>query len=175
MKDKITKEYFENKVRNTLFENNLLEKDSGIVVALSGGADSTSLLLCLKALQSEYNIKVTALHINHMIRGKEADRDELFCKSLCESLSVDFVCERVDIPSLSKEYKMSLELCARQERYRIFEEVCKKINSKVVATAHTASDNVETILFKVGGQAVLGRQNLYSTPWLTERHGYDPT
>lgn len=149
MKDKITKEYFENKVRNTLFENNLLEKDSGIVVALSGGADSTSLLLCLKALQSEYNIKVTALHINHMIRGKEADRDELFCKSLCESLNVDFVCERVDIPSLSKEYKMSLEMCARQERYRIFEEVCKKINSKVVATAHTASDNVETILFNM--------------------------
>ncbi len=149
MKDKITKEFFENKVKKTLFENNMLENSTGVVVALSGGADSTALLLCLNALKSEYNIKVTALHINHMIRGAEADRDEIFCKNLCENLNVDFVCERVDVPSLSKEYKMSLEMCARQERYRIFEEVCKKTGSKFVATAHTASDNVETVLFNV--------------------------
>lgn len=149
MNDKSKKEFFENKVKNTLSQNNLLEKDTGVVVALSGGADSTALLLCLNTLKNEYNIKVTALHINHMIRGKEADRDEMFCQNLCKNLNVDFVCERVDIPSLSKERKMSLELCARQERYRIFEEVCTRTNSKFVATAHTASDNVETVLFNI--------------------------
>ena len=134
-----------------------LFRNEKILVGLSGGADSVSLLLSLKMLSGKYGFSLCALHVNHMIRGKEADRDEEFSKSLCQNLCIEFFCERVDVRSICKESGQSLELCARNERYSAFERVCKEHGIKLVATAHNACDNAETMVFNlVRGSGVRG-------------------
>ena len=120
-----------------------------ILVGLSGGADSCCLVRVLCTLSEKYGFKVGALHVNHGIRGKEADRDEAFSENLCKELGIEFICVRADIPSLAKEQGTSLELCARNKRYEIFEEVCKKNSYDAVAVAHNACDNAETVLFNL--------------------------
>ncbi len=117
-----------------------------ILCGLSGGADSVCLLVSLCELSQKYGFSVGAVHVNHMIRGKEADRDEEFSKALCQRLSVEFFCERRDVPTFSKEQGLSLELCARNERYKFFEEICKNHGYTTLATAHNANDNAETFL-----------------------------
>ena len=93
----------------------------------------------------------------HMIRGKEADRDEAFAKGLCEKYGIDFLCERVDVPSLADKTGESLELCARNVRYNLFSEVAKRMGITHVATAHNACDNAETVVFNlVRGTGIRG-------------------
>ena len=120
-----------------------------ILVALSGGADSTCLLLCLHKLASKHGFSVYALHVNHGIRGTEADRDEKFARNLCEKYGIQFFCEHIDIPSLSKSKGISEELCARDERSRLFEKYCKDHDIPCVAVAHNSCDNTETVLFNL--------------------------
>ena len=120
-----------------------------ILVGLSGGADSTALLVSLASLSEKYGFELYALHVNHMIRGEEADRDELFSKNLCEKFGIKFFAERVDVPFLSKKNSQSLELCARNVRYGAFEKVCRENGITCVATAHNLRDNAETVLFNL--------------------------
>ena len=137
------------KIERANLDFSLFENRKGILVGLSGGADSVCLLINLKALGEKYGFCVYALHINHLIRGKEADRDEQFSRDLCKKLGVEFFCERVDIPAISLERKMSTELTAREERYRLFEKVCRDNGLDCIATAHTQSDSCETVLFNL--------------------------
>ncbi|MBP1591990.1 MAG: hypothetical protein ILP22_08115, partial [Oscillospiraceae bacterium] len=84
-------------ILNTIERFGMLEKGDHVVAALSGGADSVCLLLALNELRDELGINVSALHVNHCLRGEESDRDEAFCRDLCERLSVPFVCGRFDV------------------------------------------------------------------------------
>ena len=127
----------------------LFDGTKKILVGLSGGADSTALLLSLKKLSQELGFELFAVHVNHMIRGNEADRDEEFARRLCEKYGVDFACERVDVPKLAKEKGESLELCARNVRYDIFKKICTSKGIAFVATAHNSCDNSETVLFNL--------------------------
>lgn len=137
-------------------ENKLLCDGDKVIVALSGGADSVSLLHFLCSLKEKYGLSVYALHLNHGIRGEEADRDERFVHALCKEWGVELVCEHADIPALSAERRQSLELCAREERYRLFSMYAERLGAKV-ATAHTMSDNAETVLLHlVRGSGVKG-------------------
>lgn len=140
------------KVYKTITEKGLLNKGDKVLVALSGGADSVSLLIVLKSLEL-YDI--SAVHVNHKIRGSEADRDEAFCKELCEKLNVELFVKRADVISLAKEKKLSLETCARDVRYGFFEELCQKYGFDKIATAHTAEDNAETLIMNIGRGAGL--------------------
>lgn len=123
----------------------LLEKSRNVTVALSGGADSVSLLNVLVSLKDKLNINVSAAHLNHMIRDKEADRDEEFARRCCEKLGVPFFCERIDVPAYARENRLSLEAAAREVRYAFL----RRVNTGVVATAHTASDSLETVIFNL--------------------------
>lgn len=123
----------------------LLDGAENVTVALSGGADSMSLLYALFSLRKTLGITISAAHLNHMIRGEEALRDENFVKEQCEKLGIILFSERVDVPKYAKEHKISTELAAREVRYEFLE----RINTGVVATAHTASDNLETLLFNL--------------------------
>lgn len=116
-----------------------------VTVALSGGADSMALLNVLLSLREKLGITVKAAHLNHMIRGAEALRDENFVKAQCESLGVELACERADVPGYAAEKGISLELAAREIRYGFLERAAEG----VIATAHTASDNLETVLFNL--------------------------
>ena len=134
----------------------LISDGDSVIVALSGGADSVTLLNILYSLKEKYNITLYAAHLNHGIRGAEADNDEKFCKILCENYNIKLFVKHIDVPKLCAEQKLSEELCGRNERYRFFEEISSPLGAKI-ATAHTATDNAETLLFNlVRGSSVRG-------------------
>lgn len=123
----------------------LLECGDCVTVALSGGADSVALLHLLYSLKDELGIKVNAAHFNHSIRGKEAERDQNFARAFCEKLGVEFFTETTDVPKFANDNHLSLELAARKLRYEFLERVA----TDKIATAHTASDNLETLIFNL--------------------------
>ena len=116
-----------------------------LAVAVSGGADSVALLNAMLALKGEYGIEVFAAHFNHKLRGSESERDESFVKSLCEKYGIGLVTGEGNVAAFAKEKRVSTELAARQMRYDFFEG----LNADLVATAHTASDNLETVIFNL--------------------------
>ena len=143
------------KARRDCARLGLLEKGDSVIAALSGGADSVALLHFLISLKEQYDLTIHAAHLNHGIRGEEAQRDESFCKILCEKYNVPFHLRRRDIPALAGARGVSEELCGREERYAFFEELAEPLNAKI-ALAHTASDNAETLLFNLSRGASLG-------------------
>ena len=130
------------KVKNFISANSLLKETDSILVAFSGGADSMCLLHILKSLS--YN--VSAAHLNHMLRGGEADRDENAAEVFCKKLGIPFFLHRVDIASLANSYGISEETAGRQERYSFFSRIAKEKGIDKIATAHNLNDSAETIL-----------------------------
>lgn len=126
---------------------NMLENCDRIVVGLSGGADSVCLLSVLNSLKAEYGFSLVAAHINHGIRGAEAQRDEESCKRLCESLNVPLEILHADIPTLSKRQGIGEEECGRIVRYDFFRSLAGKRGK--IATAHNLNDNAETLLLNL--------------------------
>ena len=125
----------------------LIPPNSAILVAFSGGIDSSSLAVALQRLKEPLKIKRLALlHINHLLRGEESYRDENFARSFAQKYSLELFVERVDVPSLAKKKGGNIEATAREERYRLFEEVRKREGFDLVATAHHLGDLVETII-----------------------------
>lgn len=139
---------FNKSVHKAIAEYNMLASGDRVIVALSGGADSVSLLNILVELRKTLSLTVYAAHLNHNLRGAEADRDENFCKILCENYNVELFTKSVDINSLAKAKKISTELCGREARYEFFDELSRELGAKI-ATAHTASDNAETVIFNL--------------------------
>lgn len=134
------------KVKRTIEKFGLISADAKTVaVGLSGGADSVCLLHILSSLKEEYGIILKAVHVNHNIRGEEADRDEAFVRDFCKKLGVELFVHSVDVPALAKEKKLSIEECGRLVRYSCFE----KSGCDLVAVAHTLSDSIETLLFNL--------------------------
>lgn len=126
---------------------NMLENCDRIVVGLSGGADSVCLLSVLNSLKAEYGFSLVAAHINHGIRGAEAQRDEESCKRLCESLNVPLEILHADIPTLSKQQGIGEEECGRIVRYDFFHSLAGERGK--IATAHNLNDNAETLLLNL--------------------------
>lgn len=136
---------FLEKVLSAAADHGMAEKGDAVVAALSGGADSVSLLYALKELSGELGITVSACHVNHHLRGEESDSDMRFCEKLCERLDIPIVVREVDVKSLQQKHE-SLEECARRVRYDFFAEVSQ---GKRLATAHTANDSAETVLLNL--------------------------
>ena len=132
-------------VKTLIEENRLLENGDRIIVALSGGADSVTLLHVLYSFKELYHIELQAAHLNHGIRGEEADRDERFVRRLCADLGVELHVRSQDIPAMARERGESLELCGREARYVFFADLSERYDAKI-ATAHTLSDHAETVL-----------------------------
>lgn len=139
---------FIDKVERTVKSFDMLQKGDSVIVALSGGADSVSLLYSLIGLKNEYNLKLYAAHVNHNLRGSEAQRDEDFVRELCRENGVELFVKNADVRALAKQRGQSEELCGRDVRYDFFAELSGELNAKV-ATAHTASDNAETVIFNM--------------------------
>ena len=135
-----------NKINEAVSHYGMEKIYEGAIVGFSGGADSSALLHFLK----DKCACLVAVHINHMIRGAEADRDEAFCKSVCEAYGVDLLTFKIDVPTLAMERHKGLEETAREERYRVFKEILRN-NSKYrcIVTAHNANDNAETVIFNL--------------------------
>lgn len=131
-----------------------------VLVGFSGGADSLALLDALHGLLGE---NVYAFHVNHMLRGTEADGDELFCRSFCEQRGISFCSKRIDVAALSRELHGggAIEETARDARYAALAEESRRVGAKKIALAHTASDNAETVLFNLArGTALAGLRGI---------------
>ena len=126
-----------------------LPKNSPILVGFSGGADSSALLLMLKSYSEQSGAKIYAAHLNHGIRGEEANRDERFCREFAQSLDIEFFSLNLDIPKLAKESGESIESAARRARYNFFNTIMIEKSIPILATAHNADDNLETMIFNL--------------------------
>lgn len=137
------------KVKNTIFKYNLLSATDNVLVGLSGGADSVALLVCLH----ELGFDVSAMHINHNLRGDESDRDEKFCVELCKELGIYLTVKSINVKDYCHVNKLGIEEGARELRYKAFSEV----QADKICTAHTLSDSVETMLINlIRGTALKG-------------------
>ena len=137
------------KVREYILENELIDKGDHILVALSGGPDSVCLLHILARLRSEFNLRLGAIHINHLLRGEEAIEDENYTKELCRFLDVENYVERIDIATIAAKEGQSIELAGREERYKAFNKVKEKFSYNKIAVAHNSNDQAETILMRL--------------------------
>lgn len=137
------------KVINYIKENKIIQQDDRILVALSGGPDSVCLLHMLYRIKDKFNLKLGAIHINHMLRGEEADKDENYIIDLCEQMGIKHYVKRINIEYIAKETNVSLETAGRNERYKAFEEIKIKDKYNKIAVAHNANDQAETILMRI--------------------------
>ena len=153
----------------------LMTKKGAVIVALSGGADSSVLLSFFVSVREKFpEMQIIAAHVNHMIRGEEADRDEEFCRRICDCYGIPLKVRKADIPALAKETGESIEECARNVRYGFFEELSQEYGA-LVATAHNADDNLETLIFNLtrgsGTKGMSGiapvRDGIYIRPLLS--------
>lgn len=123
-----------------------MPKETPVLLAFSGGADSSALLHLLYEDSQKNGFYVYAAHFNHKIRGEEAERDVLFCRSVAEKYGIPFFCGEADVPALAKEHGNSLELEARECRYAFFSDIMKEHNIPILITAHHANDRVESFM-----------------------------
>ncbi len=134
------------KIKETVQKYGMFNKNQKVVVGVSGGADSCALLLAMCRLKDEYSLNITAAHVNHGIRGDEAERDELFVKGFCQTLGVRLEIAHFDVPKKAEEMKLGIEECGRMLRYEFFTSIDP---DALIATAHNLNDCCETLLFNI--------------------------
>ncbi len=127
-------------------KHHLLERGSIVIVGVSGGPDSLCLLRALNILAPEYGIQLHVAHLNHQLRGDEAQADADFVRSIAEHWKLPYTIESLDVTSFAKKHKLSIEEAARQVRYGFLIEVALKQNSRIIAVAHNADDQTESVL-----------------------------
>jgi len=142
-------------------ESLLNPQNTSMLVAFSGGADSSVLLHLLHQLSKTQSVAITALHVHHGIRGEEADRDAVFAERFCYERNIPFVLKHCDVPTYAREHTMGFEEAARHLRYRILNEYCIEHRISYIVTAHNANDNAETVLFHLArGTALTGASGI---------------
>jgi len=137
------------KVLNTIKYNNLINVGETVIAGISGGPDSVCLVHILNTISSIYNFKIIAVHINHMLRGEEAECDEKYAREFCEKLSIEFYSEKIDIRKMSKEESISIEEAGRIARYRQFQIYASNKSAQKIAVAHNKNDNAETVIMNI--------------------------
>ena len=140
----------EEKVLRTIKKFNLIEDRDKIVLAVSGGPDSISMLNILNNFKKEkiLNFDFCVAHVNHMIR-KEAKEDEMFVKAYCEKNDISFYSKSIDVKKLANNNKIGTEEAGRNARYEFFDEILRKTNSDRIAIAHNKNDKAETIIMNI--------------------------
>ncbi len=137
------------KIRLTIERYQMIKEGDTVMIALSGGPDSVCLLFLLSELRKLMDVSVCAGHINHGLRGEESLRDQRFCEQICQQYSVPLRTHSIS----DDEYKAypftSLQGAARELRYKYLRRLADKLNANKIATGHTASDQVETVLFRI--------------------------
>ena len=134
-------------VLHTIRREEMFPPNCVVVVGLSGGADSVTLLHVLTTLKEELSIsEIVAVHIDHQLRGEESLRDRVFSENVCQQLSIPFHAYIYDVRQMAKDANCGIEEMGRQLRYQAFSEVANHYPCVRIATAHNADDNAETML-----------------------------
>jgi len=137
------------KVEQFMKERELLRTGDRVLIALSGGADSVSLLHVFGNLRQKLGIELCALYLNHGLRPAAAKREEQFCADLSASLNVPIQVERCNVRKLAAEWKVGEEEAGRRVRYEVLERAADNFGCTKIATGHHADDQAETVLFRV--------------------------
>jgi len=139
--------------------NKLLSKNKLQLIALSGGADSIALLLLLQ----ELGYQLEAVHCNFHLRGEESNRDETFVKQLCAQQNIKLHLAHFDTRTYAELHKVSIEMAARELRYRYFEQLRQDINAECICVAHHRNDSVETMLINlIRGTGIHGLTGIHA-------------
>ena len=140
---------------------NLIESNDIIVVGFSGGPDSVFLVEMLKKLQHFFNFKIYLVHINHLLRGEDADSDENFSFEYAKKNNLEIFIKRIPVKEIAKEVGKTLEEVGREERYKFFSEIYEKVRATKIATAHNKDDQIETFLFRlIRGTSLQGLEGI---------------
>lgn len=138
-----------NRIKKTIADSALLHRGDHCIVAVSGGPDSVALLRMLVLIACEYDLRLTTAHLNHALRGGEAQREEAFVHSLCAGMGIRCISKTVDIRALKEGSGRSLEEIGREERYRFLDETAQSCGANKIATGHHRDDQAETVLINL--------------------------
>lgn len=146
----VSKVYFmEDKVLKFIRDNQLIQPGTSLLIGVSGGADSMALLYLMCQYRDVLACKIAVAHLHHDMRGQSADEDADYVKGFCDNHSIPFFFKKVDVITLAKREKMTVEEAGRKARYDFFDEVMKKENYALLATAHHMNDQAETLLIRL--------------------------
>lgn len=147
-------------VRQTIQGYDMLARKDRVIVGVSGGPDSVSLIYILNGLKKELDILLYVAHLNHTLRGQESDKDMEFAIDLAKKLELPISTDCIDVASCAKKEQLSLEECARDVRYNFFVRIAEKVNANKIAVGHTKDDQSETVLMRLlrgsGAQGLCG-------------------
>jgi len=148
-----SKSLIENKilktVRQTIATHRMLAMDDSVLIAVSGGPDSVTLVYVLRTLATDYRLRLAIAHLNHGLRGKDADRDAEFAADIARQLDLPFYMEKKDVRQLQKIAHLSLEEAARKMRYGFFDEISARYGYNKIAVGHHGNDNAELVLMNL--------------------------
>ena len=140
---------------------NLIENNDIIVVGFSGGPDSVFLVEMLKKLKNFINFNIYLVHINHLLRGEDADSDEKFSIEYAKKNNLEIFIKRIPVKEIAKEVGKTFEEVGREERYKFFSEIYEKVGANKIATAHNKDDQIETFLFRlIRGTSLQGLEGI---------------
>ncbi|MBN2065110.1 MAG: tRNA lysidine(34) synthetase TilS [Sedimentisphaerales bacterium] len=138
--------------------------ETGIVLAISGGTDSMALLDIFCQIAKETKWRLVVGHLNHCLRGKESDQDEMYVLEQSKLRSVKCISKRADITAFARDNGISIESAAREIRYNFLRDICRQENCQFIATGHHADDNIETILQRmIRGTGIKGLAGIKTT------------
>ena len=153
----INKSLLYQNVKKYIARNDLIWSNDKLLVAVSGGIDSMTMLVILKYLSNTLNLELVVAHFNHLLRGLESDKDAQFVAEVSRKLGLKYYIGKGDINKLSKEWKMTIEEAARTARYNFLTKVMNDHDISTLAVAHNSNDNAETLIFNLlRGSGVTG-------------------
>lgn len=157
------------RVLQTIREHDLVHPGDHVLVAVSGGADSVALACLLSECAEDLAISISLAHLNHALRGQDADMDAAFVNALADDLGSPFYEETVDVQEMAGKRGWSLEMAGREARYDFFSRLALKVGASRLATGHTWNDQAETVLMRLcQGAGVTGLRGI---PYHTQRDG----
>lgn len=150
------------KVEEAIRRGELLAPGNRVAVACSGGADSVALVRLLVELKDRLGLRLLVVHLNHQLRGAEADADEAFVRRLAERLELEFLVKREDVAARALKQKSNMEEAGRQARQEFFASLIRNGKADVVALGHTMDDQAETVLGRIlRGAGTKGLAGIY--------------
>jgi tRNA(Ile)-lysidine synthase len=148
------------RVENNIQDPRLLKHGQAVLVAVSGGLDSMTLLHALHELSSHHRWRLTVAHFNHQLRGRSSDADEKLVRQTAAAMRLPFAAGRASVKEFAKKTKLSVEMAARRLRHDFFARMAKEHKIRAVALAHHADDQVELFFLRVlrgaGGEGLAG-------------------
>jgi tRNA(Ile)-lysidine synthase len=139
----------ESKFEKFIMHHQLVGRRQSVLLAVSGGIDSMVMVHLFSKIRKKRNLRLSIGHINHQLRGEESKEDERFVRDISAVYKFPYYCERVNVASVAREKGLSKQTAARRLRYECLERIRRRVRASVVATAHHANDNAETVLFNI--------------------------